>query len=54
MVYINNIIKGNCLSKLYLSERNFNFFCIVKLLRAGLLLSNRGVCGYCYIITDIN
>ena len=55
-MYINYIIKVNCLSKMYLNKRN-RFFCQNAFLscdkraeksdkRAIIALSNRGVCGY--------
>ena len=52
-----NNIKGNCVIKMYLNKRNFNFFQNGNLLSSWGVLSNRGVCGYswgvcgyCYII----
>ena len=52
MIYLNNIMKKICITKMYLSKRNSIFFGVQT--AQSRTFSNRGVCGYCYIITDIN
>ena len=56
-------MKENCISKMYLSNRNSNFLLCPKTAQSRNyyltgteqeLLSNRVVCGYCYIITNID
>ena len=53
-LYLNNIMKKFCITKMYLNKRNFNF---LEKLSIGVKnnnfivwFSNRGVCVYCYII----
>jgi len=51
-IYINNFMKEMCITNMYLSKRNSNV--LIGFGALVLLLINRGVCGYCYIITNIN
>ena len=52
-----NNIKGNCVIKMYLNKRNFNFFCLKReFISSWGVLSNRGcvvIAGVCVVIVTL-